>query len=89
MTFAALYVLGVSLATFAAFWADKRAARRGGRRIPERTLLALALVGGTPGAFAAQALLRHKTRKYSFRVGLWFTAGFQAFALMVVYLLKN
>jgi uncharacterized membrane protein YsdA (DUF1294 family) len=36
------------------------------RRIAESTLLTLALLGGTPGAYAGRALFRHKTRKQPF-----------------------
>jgi uncharacterized membrane protein YsdA (DUF1294 family) len=73
---AALYLLALSLAAFILFAWDKRCAIVGRRRIPERTLLMLALAGGTPGAIAGQRLLRHKTRKEPFRSRLlWIAIG--------------
>ena len=51
-------------------------------RIPEKTLLRLAILGGTSGAMAAQQLLRHKTRKEPFRTQLWLIAGIQALLLI-------
>lgn len=56
----------VSLVTLGVFAIDKRLARMGARRIPERTLHALALLGGWPGSFAAFAYVRHKNRKPAF-----------------------
>jgi uncharacterized membrane protein YsdA (DUF1294 family) len=38
------------------------------RRVPERTLLAIALLGGTLGAPAGMLLFRHKTRKPAFLI---------------------
>ena len=56
----------LNLATFAAYAIDKRAAEQGRWRTAESTLHTLALAGGWPGAWAAQRLLRHKSRKLSF-----------------------
>jgi uncharacterized membrane protein YsdA (DUF1294 family) len=53
--------------TFLLYGIDKAAARRGGNRIPENILHLLALLGGWPGAFLAQRLLRHKTGKRRFQ----------------------
>jgi uncharacterized membrane protein YsdA (DUF1294 family) len=66
-----------SLATYVAFWLDKRAAKNGSRRTPEKVLLTMAAVGGFPGALAAMWWGvprlggiggRHKNRKLGFVV---------------------
>jgi uncharacterized membrane protein YsdA (DUF1294 family) len=78
----AAYVLAINLATFAAFWLDKRAAIGRRWRTPERTLLTLAALGGWVGALAGQHMLRHKTRKEPFRTLLWSILVFEAAALL-------
>lgn len=55
-----------SVATFLALWLDKRRAMRGDRRIRERTLHAMELLGGWPGALIAMPIVRHKNRKRSY-----------------------
>lgn len=68
-------VAAASLVTFAAYGFDKRRAGAGGRRVPERTLHLLALLGGWPGALAAQRRFRHKTQKVPFLVAFWGTVA--------------
>lgn len=51
-------------------------------RIPERTLLLLALAGGSPGAFHARARFRHKTRKQPFVNNLRLIAALQVGLLL-------
>lgn len=63
----AYYLIAVNLTAFAAYVRDKHLAETGGRRISENTLLGLAFIGGSPGAWAAMRLARHKTRKTSFQ----------------------
>jgi uncharacterized membrane protein YsdA (DUF1294 family) len=63
---ALIYLPVINAITWLAFWADKERARQGLYRIPERTLLLLALAGGSPAAIHAQQRLRHKTRKQPF-----------------------
>lgn len=60
-----------SLLGFWLYWADKQHARNGRRRIPEKHLQIVALLGGWPGALLAQQALRHKTRKASFQIVFW------------------
>ncbi|WP_240700030.1 DUF1294 domain-containing protein [Sphingomonas gei] len=70
-------LLLVNLWTMLGFRDDKQRAIAGRRRIPEADLLALALIGGTPGAFAARHLFRHKTRKQPFSTWLMLIATVQ------------
>ncbi|MBX5221634.1 DUF1294 domain-containing protein [Rhizobium sp. NLR8a] len=60
-------LLALNLIVFSIYFLDKQAARQGGWRISERSLLTLALIGGSLGALAAQQILRHKTKKEPFR----------------------
>ncbi|PRC92908.1 DUF1294 domain-containing protein [Solimicrobium silvestre] len=57
----------VSIISFIAYYADKNAAERGTWRIQENTLHMMALLGGWPGAYAAQRITRHKTIKEPFQ----------------------
>lgn len=50
--------------------ADKQKARRGAWRIPEATLMGVALLGGSIGAMAGMYLFRHKTKHPKFYIGL-------------------
>ena len=68
----AAYVL-LSMFTFVVYAVDKSSARNGTRRISESTLHLLSVTGGWPGALVAQQVLRHKTRKQSFRFVFWIT----------------
>ena len=67
----------INLWTMLRFWQDKARARAGERRIPESSLLGLALMGGTPGAFLARHWYRHKTRKQPFSTYLYCIAVVQ------------
>jgi uncharacterized membrane protein YsdA (DUF1294 family) len=74
-TILALSIMGllavVNAAAFVLFMLDKHLASEGMRRIPESTLLLVALIGGSAGAIAGQQYWRHKTRKEPFRTMLF------------------
>ena len=49
---------------------DKWAAKHKKRRVPERTLLSLGLIGGAAAMYLTMKCIRHKTKKKKFMVGL-------------------
>jgi uncharacterized membrane protein YsdA (DUF1294 family)/cold shock CspA family protein len=73
--------LVLSAITFIAYAIDKRSAKSDSHRIAERTLHALATIGGWPGSLLAHQLLRHKSVKKEFRAVFWLTVAANLLAL--------
>lgn len=65
-----LYFIGVNLVSFVLMLVDKRKAVKQQYRIPERTLWALAVLGGALGIYLGMQKFRHKTKHTSFVVGM-------------------
>lgn len=63
-----IYYVIINLAAFAVYGADKFFAKQNMRRVPEKTLLGLALMGGAFGALAGMYTFRHKTKHRNFTV---------------------
>jgi len=74
----------VNIVAFVTYGFDKGLARREGRRIPEITLLTLAFVGGSLGAYAGMRVFRHKTLKGSFRTAFWVLVAVQVVLILVL-----
>lgn len=71
MRYLIAYLAAINLLTFCVYGADKRRAKiPGARRVPEKTLFALALLLGSPGALLGMQVFRHKTRHWYFRFGI-------------------
>ena len=66
----AIYLIGINILTFLIFGADKWKAKRDKWRIPEDTLIWLAIVGGSVGALLGMYLFRHKTKHGKFQIGI-------------------
>lgn len=64
------WLIPVNLIAFVLMGVDKHRARRRQWRIPERTLLLFAVLGGTPGAILGMELFHHKIRHRKFCYGL-------------------
>ena len=60
---------------------DKHNAIHSLRRIPERSLMLVALIGGSFGSLCGMYLFRHKTRHLKFSLGLPVIAAVHAVAL--------
>lgn len=85
LAYAGLALIAVNLFTILRFHQDKQRAIAGARRIPERELLTLTALGGSPGALLARQLFRHKTRKQPFSTILWLIAVIQLGAIIGLF----
>lgn len=80
-----IYLAALSLVLFIMMGHDKRRARRGGRRVPEKRLFALAALGGALGGWLGMYAFHHKTRHWYFKFGFPALALLQAAALVFMY----
>ena len=60
----------INLLTFIVYGADKRRARKGKWRVPEKTLFLLPLLGGSIGARLGMRVFHHKTKHWYFVWGI-------------------
>ncbi len=60
----------INLLTFIVYGADKRRARKGKWRVPEKTLFLLPLMGGSIGALLGMRVFHHKTKHWYFVWGI-------------------
>ena len=65
-----IYLAVVNVVAFALYGIDKYKAKAGAWRIPEKTLLGVAVLGGSVGAMAGMKYFHHKTKHWYFRYGL-------------------
>ena len=64
------YLLAVNIATFFLYGIDKYKAKKGRWRISEATLLMIAVIGGSIGAWSGMRLWHHKTMHKKFKYGI-------------------
>ena len=70
MSIGGMYLAVINAVGFGIFGYDKWCAVHRQWRVPEKTLIAAALLGGSVGAYAGMKVFRHKTRKAKFKVGV-------------------
>ncbi len=64
------FIIGINVITFMVYGIDKLKAKKGKWRIPEATLLLLAIVGGSIGAWCGMKVWHHKTMHKKFKYGV-------------------
>ena len=65
-----VWLIAMSVATFALYGFDKLQSKSDGLRVPENVLHVVALLGGFAGGWAGMYLFRHKTQHLVFRIVL-------------------
>ena len=81
------YLLAVNITTFLVYGIDKYKAKKERWRISEATLLLMAVIGGSIGAWAGMRLWHHKTMHKKFKYGIPLIIILQV--ALAVYLLTN
>ena len=64
-----IYLLTINSIGILVMFIDKKKAQYGRWRIPEKTLLIIALLGGSIGTITGMYWFRHKTQKLKFTLG--------------------
>ena len=80
-------IIGVNVITFVVCGIDKLKAKKGKWRVPETTLLLLAIIGGSVGAWCCVKVWHHKTMHAKFKYGIPLIMAMQAGLL--VYLMTK
>ena len=84
MNYLYLYILLINLITFGVFALDKKKAKKKQWRIPESTLLLLSLIGGSLGGLLAMKIVKHKTQKIKFAIGVPFLLIVNIFVIIYI-----
>jgi uncharacterized membrane protein YsdA (DUF1294 family) len=80
------YLMIINTVCYFMFFWDKRLAKRGRRRISEKSLFLTAILGGSLGGLLAMYMFRHKTLHRKFKLGMPLILIVQL--ALLVYLLR-
>ena len=83
------YLIIINAAGFLFMRIDKRRAQRNLWRIPERTLIAVAIIGGSFGTLLGMKLFRHKTKHGKFCIGIPIILAVQILFAVLIYIYRQ
>ncbi len=83
-----MYLLAMNLFGFFIMWLDKRKAKKGSWRIPEKTLFIVTALGGGIGTIVGMYTFRHKTQKLNFVIGFPFITILEIIGIIWFFVAK-
>ena len=86
MTVVYAYLIIINAAGFLFMRIDKQKAQKDLWRIPERTLMAVAVMGGSIGVLLGMNLFHHKTKREKFRIGIPIILSVQILLAVLLYI---
>ena len=78
-----IIIVIINIVTFIIYGIDKYKAKKGKWRIPENSLIGLAIIGGSIGAYLGMRVWHHKTMHLKFKYGIPLIIVIQ---LIIVYM---
>ena len=84
-----IYLLAVNIIAFLMYGIDKSRARRGKWRISEKTLIGIAVIGGSIGALLGMLVFHHKTKHWYFRFGIPAILLIQGILIWLIFFQKS
>lgn len=86
MTIVYAYLIIINAAGFLFMRIDKQKAQKDLWRIPERTLMAVSVMGGSIGTLLGMNLFRHKTKHDKFRIGIPIILSMQILLAILIFI---
>ena len=80
------YLCVINLLGFIFMYIDKEKAKKHKWRIPENTLMLIAILGGSIGSLIGMNTFRHKTKHIKFKYGIPLIIVFQ---IIIIFLILN
>ena len=83
-----IYFIIINIIGFLIMYIDKRRAKKGKWRIPEKTLFIITALGGGIGTIAGMYTFRHKTQKLNFVIGFPFITILEIIGIIYYFMTK-